>query len=219
MREITDSRLMRTRIKVCGIVRPEDAIQAVTLGIDALGLVFFAGSPRYVNVSGAQALVRVIPPFVSKVGLFLNAPPSEVREVLTSVSLDYLQFHGTETAQYCESFSKPYIKSVPMVDVDDLAQYASQHPNAAGFLLDAVKAGEAGGKGQQFDWHKVPDVFHRPLILAGGLNPGNVAAAIKKTQCYAVDVSSGVEAEKGKKSIDKMRKFVEQVKKVDDAIE
>ncbi len=188
------------------------------LGVDALGLVFYEQSPRYVSVSEAQEIIRVIPPFVTKVGLFLDATPNEVRAVINRVTLDCLQFHGTESAHYCESFDKPYIKSVAMLDLVSFDEYVNRYSSASAFLLDAVKTGEAGGKGQTFAWDKVPRKCSRPLILAGGLNSQNVATAIKSTGCYAVDVSSGVESEKGKKSKERMIDFITQVKQADGSI-
>lgn len=201
----------RTRIKICGITRPEDAAAAAGLGVDAIGLVFYPPSPRFVSVEQARQIVAALPPFVTRVGLFMDADTESVESVLGAVSLDCLQFHGSESPEYCEAFAKPYIKSVPMMEQPDLRAYTAKFPTASAFLLDAVRTGEAGGGGAAFDWHAVPNNFERPLILAGGLNGDNVAEAIRVTRCYAVDVSSGVEAEKGIKSGEKMQEFVKQV--------
>lgn len=187
---------------------------AARLGVDAIGLVFYPPSSRYLSVSQAVAILQVVPPFVTTVGLFLDADEKAIRQVLDSVELDCLQFHGNETDAFCRSFGRRYIKSVPMVDTDDIHAYTTRYPGAAGFLLDAVSNGEAGGKGETFDWGRIPQDLAKPLILAGGLRPDNVAEAIRSTRCYAVDVSSGVEVEKGVKSPEKIRKFVEQVKSI-----
>jgi phosphoribosylanthranilate isomerase len=205
--------IKRTRIKICGIARREDALYASELGVDAIGLVFYRQSPRYLTVDGALEVLRGLPPFVSVVGLFMNADVAAVAAVIDKVPLDLLQFHGGETAEFCRVFGLPYIKSVAMMDSPDVKAYIAQFPEAAGFLLDAVRTGEAGGSGTGFDWRQVPANVGRPLILAGGLNPENVAHAIRQTRCYAVDVSSGVEMDKGIKSPEKMRAFVEQVQK------
>lgn len=204
--------IKRTRIKICGITRREDALQAAELGVDAIGLVFYQKSPRYISIAKAHEILRELPPFVSVVGLFMNAQASEIKAVLDELPLDLLQFHGTETAEFCRAFGLRYIKSVAMMECPDVRAYLAQFPEAAGFLLDAVRSGEAGGSGTVFDWQKVPADTGRPLILAGGLGPENVAHAIRRTGCYAVDVSSGVEVEKGIKSPQKMRAFVEQVR-------
>ncbi|HEY3487330.1 MAG TPA: phosphoribosylanthranilate isomerase [Gammaproteobacteria bacterium] len=203
---------MSTRIKICVITRNEDALYAAQLGVDAIGLVFHRQSPRYVSAAKARAALRGLPPFVSVVGLFMDVDAAEVAAVLDEVPLDLLQFHGRESAQFCRQFGLRYIKSVAMMDGPDVKSYIAQFPDASGFLLDAVRSGEAGGRGAGFDWSKVPMNADRPLILAGGLSPENVAHAIRQTGCYAVDVSSGVEADKGIKNRDKMRAFVEQVK-------
>lgn len=202
----------RTRIKICGITRPEDGRLAARLGADAVGLVFYPGSPRYVSPEQARAIVAVLPPFVAAVGLFLDADAATVAGTLESVSLDLLQFHGRESSGYCESFGRRYVKSVPMMDRPDLHAYTASFPGASGFLLDAVSAGQAGGRGERFGWEEIPRDLAAPLILAGGLTPDNVGDAVAATRCYAVDVSSGVEAEKGVKSPDKMQRFIEQVR-------
>ncbi|MBN1379641.1 MAG: phosphoribosylanthranilate isomerase [Gammaproteobacteria bacterium] len=205
---------MRTRIKICGIIQPEDALLAAELGVDAIGLNFYQPSPRYIGIEQAARLLRTLPAFVSTVGLFMNADGDEVKSVLDTVALDCLQFHGQESRDFCESFGRPYIKSIAMIDNADIHAYTAKYPTAAAFLLDAVQEGEAGGKGQTFDWETIPDNLPKPLILAGGLTPENVATAIRRTNCYAVDVSSGVETQKGIKSQSKIRQFVQQVNSV-----
>jgi phosphoribosylanthranilate isomerase len=179
--------------------------------VDAIGLVFYPQSPRHLSVTRAREVLRGLPPFVSVVGLFMNAQAAEVKAIIDEVPLDLLQFHGHETPEFCQAFGLRYIKSVAMMDNPDVKAYMAQFPEAAGFLLDAVKTGQAGGSGAAFDWRKMPANAGRPLILAGGLGAENVAYAIRQTECYAVDVSSGVEAEKGIKSREKMQAFVEQV--------
>jgi phosphoribosylanthranilate isomerase len=206
---------MRTRIKICGIKRPQDAELAAQLGVDAIGLVFYAASPRFVDTDQAQLVVRATTPFVNCVGLFLDATADYVGSVLSAVDLDLLQFHGRESKEFCESFGKKYLKSVPMLDAVDLAVFMARYPSASGFLLDAVQDGEAGGQGRTFSWSDIPKELtasmQQPLILAGGLSPENVAEAIRVSGCCAVDVSSGVESEKGVKSAEKMRQFVNNV--------
>jgi phosphoribosylanthranilate isomerase len=186
-------------------------LYAAELGVDAIGLVFYRESPRAVTVARAREVLRGLPPFVSAVGLFMDADAAEIATIIGELPLELLQFHGVETPEFCGQFGMRYIKSIAMMDGSDAKVYIARFPEAAGFLLDAVRAGEAGGSGMSFDWNKVPSDAGRPLILAGGLNPENVAYAIRRTRCYAVDVSSGVEMEKGIKSREQMRAFVEQV--------
>lgn len=204
---------MPTRIKICGITRSADAALAAELGVDAIGLVFYAPSPRHVSIAQAQSVAAAATPFVTRVGLFLDASVTEVEQTLAAVPLDLLQFHGQENSQYCESFGKPYIKSVPMLASIDLNEFMAAYASASGFLFDAVADGEAGGQGRTFNWDAIPKRLDKPGILAGGLNPDNVAEAIHASDgCYAVDVSSGVEAEKGVKSAEKMQQFVNTVR-------
>lgn len=204
---------MSIRLKICGITRPEDGSLAAQLGADAVGLVFYPQSPRYVEQQQAREVIAVLPPFVNVVGLFMNAEPEFVDRVLESVPLDMLQFHGDETPEYCASFGRRYIKAVPMMDNNDVAAYTGPFTSAAGFLLDAVRSGEAGGTGRSFDWSRVPEKLTKPVILAGGLNPANIGEAIRRSRCYAVDVSSGVESAKGIKDPEVMRALVEAIKK------
>lgn len=201
------------RLKICGITRPEDGLLAANLGADALGLVFYPQSPRYVEKQQACDVIAVLPPFVNVVGLFMDAEPEFVGRVLESVPLDMLQFHGDETPEYCAGFGRRYIKSVPMMDNNNVAAYTERFSTAAGFLLDAVRPGEAGGTGRSFDWSRIPERLAKPVILAGGLNPANIGEAIRRSRCYAVDVSSGVESAKGIKDPEKMHALVEAIKK------
>lgn len=203
--------MTRTRVKLCGITRCEDALAAVSAGVDAIGLVFHAASRRHVAAEQAAAICRVLPPFVTAVGLFVDAEPERVREVLARVPLDLLQFHGAEAPEYCAAFGRPYIKAVPMRDTDDVSAYARRYPDARGLLLDSHGGGRIGGTGEAFDWQRIPSRLDRPLVLAGGLNPDNVAAAIRQTRPWAVDVSSGVEVSPGIKDNDLIQAFMHRV--------
>jgi phosphoribosylanthranilate isomerase len=202
---------MRTRVKICGITRPQDALAAARHGADAIGLVFYPDSPRAVDIATAQALVRVLPPFVSVVGLFVNAQPHEIRQVLGAVPIDLLQFHGQEPVEACRGYGRPYIKAVAMRDEVDLVQLAQQYSDAAGLLVDTWHPAVAGGSGETFDWERLPATLALPLILAGGLSPENVALAVQQVKPYAVDVSSGVEQQKGIKDEAKIVRFMQEV--------
>lgn len=208
---------MATRIKICGITRPEDALHAAALGADAIGLVFYAASPRAVSAAQARAIVDALPPFVTTVGLFVDATAEEVRGVLDQVPLDLLQFHGDEAPDYCASFARPYIKAIRMREDVDLVREAERFATARGLLLDAYRPGVPGGTGEVFAWERVPAGLSRPIVLAGGLDASNVADAIRQVQPYAVDVSGGVEAEKGIKDAAKMAAFVAAVHQADQA--
>ena len=187
----------RTRVKICGITRPEDALCAATLGADAIGLVFYPPSPRFVDLASAQRIVAAVPPFVAIVGLFMNATPATVQATLDAVHIDLLQFHGDETPEMCGRFAKPYLKAVPMGAGAEPLVYEQDFAEAAALLLDSHGAGHNAGSGQCFDWARIPQQRTKPLILAGGLHPGNVRQAIRAVRPYAVDVSSGVESSKG----------------------
>ncbi|MDX9950758.1 MAG: phosphoribosylanthranilate isomerase [Methylophilaceae bacterium] len=199
---------MRTRVKICGITREEDAIAAVAAGCDAIGLVFYRPSPRYVSPERAAQIVAILPPFVSAVGLFVNAEPAEVEQVKQQVRLDLLQFHGDETSEACERHGMPYMKAVRVKSDTNLLQYAQQFKHARALLLDAFMEGVPGGTGQVFDWNIIPRTFPKPVVLAGGLNPENVVAAIREVRPYAVDVSGGVELNKGIKDAAKIAAFM-----------
>jgi phosphoribosylanthranilate isomerase len=204
---------MRTRVKICGITRPEDGIEAARLGADAIGLVFYAPSPRHVTVAQAQAVCAALPPFVSVVGLFVDAPAPEVLAVLQAVPLDVLQFHGEEAPAYCAAFARPWLKALRMRDGLDVAAESRRYAKAQGLLLDTYQPGQAGGTGVTFDWKRVPQGLNHPVILAGGLTPDNVAEAIALARPYGVDVSGGVEQAKGIKSADKMAAFIREVER------
>lgn len=204
-----------TRIKICGITRAEDALAAARAGANAIGLVFYERSPRHVSIAQAAQLAAALPPFVSSVGLFVNAEAAFVREVLATVPLDLLQFHGDETPEYCAQFSRPYIKAIRVKAGVDLIQCASDFRGAKGLLLDAHVDGIPGGTGATFDWALIPRQLTLPVILSGGLDAENVAAAIRQVRPYAVDVSSGVEASKGIKDAAKIAAFINEVKRAD----
>lgn len=201
------------RIKICGLTRGEDLQQAVQAGADAIGLVFYPPSPRCVDVDTAARLARAVPPFVTIVGLFVNADPGLVRATLSAVPVHVLQLHGDEDEAYCRQFDRPYIKAARVRPGLDLVQYAAAFPSAQAILLDAFADGY-GGSGKVFDWSLVPESLDRPVILSGGLDAGNVGEAVRRLRPAAVDVSSGVEAAKGIKDGEKMRAFVAAVRAV-----
>jgi len=210
-----------TRIKICGITRVADALAAARSGADAVGLVFYERSPRHVSIAQAAQLAAALPPFVSAVGLFVNAEAALVREVLGRVPLDLLQFHGDESPEFCAQFAQPYIKAIRVRAGVDLLQCASVFRSAKGLLLDAHVEGTPGGTGATFDWSLIPKHLPLPLILSGGLDAENVAAAVEQVRPYAVDVSSGVEASKGINTLKgikdaaKIARFIREVKRAD----
>ncbi|NOX93300.1 MAG: phosphoribosylanthranilate isomerase [Gammaproteobacteria bacterium] len=199
---------MTTRIKICGITRPEDAQHAAALGADAIGLVFYGPSPRNVDIEQACAVMNILPPFVTSTGLFVNATAGEIQAVLDRVNLDLLQFHGDESPEFCTRFNRPYIKAIRMCEDVDLQVEAGKYAQARGLLLDACHPSLPGGTGESFEWTRVPDDLPIPVILAGGLSADNVGEAIRTVQPCAVDVSGGVEAEKGIKDWGKMADFI-----------
>ena len=209
------NRISRTRIKICGITREQDIHAVVQSGADAIGMVFYERSPRHVSIARAIQLASVIPPFVTLVGLFVDAEPAFVREVISSIPLDLLQFHGDENPDVCAQFDHPYIKAIRVRAGVDLLQCASDFQAARGLLLDAHVEGVPGGTGTSFDWRLIPQDLPSPVILSGGLYAENVAAAIRQVLPYAVDVSSGVEAGKGIKDAAKIAAFIKEVKNVD----
>ena len=217
----------RTRVKICGITRVEDAICAAQAGADAIGLNFWPGTPRRVSFEQARAIAAALPAFVSVVGLFVDPRPEEVRATLAAVPLDVLQFHGDESPELCASFGRPYIKAVPVKPGIDLLQYARRFDDARALLFDAFRPDAMpGGTGATFDWGQLPaeliDASSRRLILSGGLTPGNVAAAIRQLRPWGVDVSSGVEItgddgqpRRGIKSSTKIFAFIREVRNAD----
>lgn len=208
-------RLRRTRIKICGITNVDDALVAAAAGADAIGLVFYPGSPRAVTIAIARDICEALPPFVTAVGLFVDAEPALVREVLNTVPLDLLQFHGAEIAETCAQFDRPYIKALRMRDDVELLNEALHFADARGLLLDTYRPGVAGGTGETFDWQRIPAVMRARIVLAGGLTPDNVGAAVKQIRPYAVDVSGGVESAPGRKDASKIEQFVAAVYRAD----
>ena len=203
---------MRTRIKICGITSVEDALAAAQLGADAIGLVFYPPSPRYVEVEQAAEIAAALPPFVTTVGLFVNADEQTISEVVSRVRIDLIQFHGNECKDYCGLHQRPYLKAVRMSDEVDLDKQMTDYDQARALLLDTYKAGVPGGTGEQFNWDRVPAHLADKIILAGGLTPENVKDAIAQVHPYAVDVSGGVESAPGKKDKEKMARLIEAVR-------
>ncbi|CAM8389098.1 TrpF Phosphoribosylanthranilate isomerase [Candidatus Methylopumilus universalis] len=201
---------MRTRIKICGITRLEDAKASVHAGCDALGFVFYKESPRYIALDAFKVIVKELPPFVTKAGLFVNDDPAEIEEAIQSGLVNVLQFHGDETPDFCRQFNFPYIKAVAVSSSVDLIQYAKDFHDAEALLLDAYHEHLKGGTGQTFDWNLIPQSLSKPIVLAGGLNVDNVKEAIKKVKPYAVDVSGGVEESKGIKNSLKIQAFIKE---------
>ena len=206
---------MAVKVKICGITSVKDALVVGYSGADAIGLVFYPKSARYLSAKKAAEIVEALPPFITVVGLFLDASTEEVEAILQQVPLDLLQFHGSESPQYCASFSRPYIKAVGMIGLDDFVGYADQYPDAKAFLVDGHATGAAGGTGNTFNWDDIPTHYAKPIILAGGLNPDNIAMAIESTAVYAVDLSSGVEIQPGIKSEKKIIALMQEVKRVE----
>lgn len=204
-----------TRIKICGVTRPDDARAIAEAGADAIGLVFHPPSRRSIGIEAAAAIVAALPPFVTSVGLFLDPEAERVRSVIEGVGVDLLQFHGSETAGFCSGFGRPYIKAVAMADGEDPATVAAAHPGARGLLVDSHAAGQAGGTGTTFAWERLSRERGYRLILAGGLTPDNVAEAVRRVRPDAVDVSSGVEREPGIKDLVQVRRFIEEVRSGD----
>jgi len=202
---------MRTRVKICGITKKADALACIEAGADAIGLVFYAKSPRAVTAEQAAEIVNGLPAFVTTVGLFVDASAEQVNEVLGKVKLDCLQFHGEESAEYCAQFDRAYFKAIRMQQDTDLAAIAKDYAIARALLLDTFVKDTPGGTGQAFDWSLVPEQCDKPIILAGGLRPDNVAEAIKQAKPYAVDVSGGVEKAKGVKDVEKIKQFINEV--------
>ncbi len=202
----------RIRVKICGITRVEDALAAVNAGADAIGLVFYAASPRFVTIAQAQQIVAAIPPFVSVVGLFVNATTAEIESVLSQVRIDIVQFHGDESEHDCQQIKLPYYKAIRVKSDTNLLQCAVEFSGAKALLLDTYSEAAFGGTGQVFDWGLIPQNLTKPVILAGGLVSENVALAIKQVRPYAVDVSGGVEISKGIKDVAKIAAFMQAVK-------
>ncbi len=198
--------MSRVRVKICGITRLQDAQQAVALGVDALGFVFYPASPRYITPADAQKIIEQLPAFVSVVGLFMDADKAFVDDALHTAALDMLQFHGQETPEFCRQFARSYIKAVPMNEAMDVSAYCARFADSRGVLLDSTQFGVAGGTGETFDWNKIPTLA-QPVIMAGGIRAANLRQAVVESGCYAVDVSSGVEVAPGKKDAFKLQQL------------
>lgn len=198
----------RTRVKICGITRVQDALEAVRCGADAIGLVFYAASPRCVTVQQAQKIVAALPPFVSVVALFVNATPTEIETIISQVRIDIVQFHGDETAAECERIKLHYFKAIRVKPDTNLLQCETEFNGAKALLLDTYSESAYGGTGHVFDWDLIPKNMSKPVILAGGLMAENVGLAIQKVKPYAVDISGGVEVSKGIKDAEKIAAFM-----------
>lgn len=201
-----------TRIKICGMTRLDDALHAARSGADAIGLIFYAGSARHVAIDTARDIALRLPPFVTRVGLFVNASAETVRATLRQVPLDLLQFHGEESAEFCRQFGRAYIKALRVKPGVDLLQYAGLYAEAAALLLDTYVDGAHGGTGHTFDWGLIPASVPLPIILSGGLTPDNVTEAVRQVRPWAVDVSSGVERAKGIKDPEQVTRFIQGVR-------
>lgn len=207
--------MSRTRIKICGITRAQDAQAAAASGADAIGLVFYPASPRAVSVQQAAEIVAVLPPFITVVGLFVDEPAANIQRTLEGVSLDVLQFHGDESAEFCEQFERPWVKALRVRPDTDIASACGQFSKARGLLLDAWQQGVPGGTGKTFDWQLVSPSLPADIILAGGLHAENVADAIRAVRPAAVDTSGGVEASPGIKDVEKISSFIAAVRAAD----
>jgi phosphoribosylanthranilate isomerase len=200
-----------TRIKMCGMTRVEDALFAAEIGVNAIGLIFYQASPRAVSIAQAKIIIDRLPPFITTVGVLVNPQPDYVQNLLNTLSLDLLQFHGQEPATDCRRYGKPYIKAIAMHGSLDWPVLLDEYKDAKGLLLDTYQREMPGGTGQLFDWRQIPSGIAKPIILAGGLTPENVAQAIHQVHPYAVDVTTGVEAAKGIKDHDKMQRFMQAI--------
>ncbi|CUA97865.1 phosphoribosylanthranilate isomerase [Thiomonas bhubaneswarensis] len=204
----------RTRIKICGITRVQDAQDAARFGADAIGLVFYPPSARHVSVAQAREIALTVPPFVSVVTLFVNAAPDFVEQVIDQVRPALLQFHGDETPEDCTRYGHPYIRAARMREGLDLLDFASRFSTSQALVMDADQPGYGGG-GEVFDWSRIPANVAHPLVLSGGLHAANVTHAIRQLRPWAVDVSSGVEASKGIKSAQRIAEFIAAVRAAD----
>ena len=203
-----DGLFVRTRVKICGITRVEDALIAVAQGADAIGLVFYPPSPRYVTPVQAAEIVNALPAFVTVVALFVDASRADVEAVLSQVNIDLIQFHGQESADECRQYGKSYMKAIRVKSDTNLVQYMTEYSDAKALLLDTYAEGVPGGTGQVFDWTLIPKNLTKPIVLAGGLDAENVEQAIRQIKPYAVDVSGGVEFKKGIRDAAKIAAFM-----------
>jgi phosphoribosylanthranilate isomerase len=199
---------MSTKIKICGITDSKNALDAVDLGVDALGFVFFGESPRYIEPKKARKIINLLPSFVLRVGLFVNASKEEVLSAISDSSVNVLQFHGNEDEQFCNQFNLPYIKAISFQDGVNLLEYCKLFTSSSAILIDTYSENMRGGTGKTFNWDLLPKELPLPLIVAGGLNSGNVSSLINSINPYGVDVSGGVESDKGIKDYTMMKNFV-----------
>ena len=199
---------MRTRVKICGITRVQDGVSAAAAGADAIGLVFYANTPRYVAIDQAAEIASALPPFVTKVALFVNAPADEVEHVIRQVPIDLIQFHGDESPDFCSAQGKPYIKAVRMKPGVNLHEQRELYHRSCGLLVDSYRAGVPGGTGESFNWSLIPADLREEIVLAGGLTPHNVTAAIRAVHPWGVDVSGGVEAAQGIKDAEAINQLI-----------
>ena len=199
---------MRTKIKICGITNSTNALEASRLGVDALGFVFFSESPRYIEPKKARAIINLLPSFVLRVGLFVNAPKEEVLSVISESRVNMLQFHGDEDENFCNQFNLPYIKAISFKDGINLLEYCQLFASSSALLIDTYSTKMRGGTGKTFNWDLIPKQLPLPLIVAGGLDSENVSSLINSVNPYGVDVSGGVELEKGIKDHNMMKNFV-----------
>jgi len=206
---------MQTRVKICGITRDQDALAAVEYGADAIGFVFYEPSPRHVSVERAASIARRLPPFVTTVALFVNAEADAIAHVVSEVGVDLLQFHGQECPAYCAQHGRPWIRAIQVRPDTDLLAAQAEFIAGRGLLLDAYRPGVPGGTGETFDWDRIPPQLAPRIVLAGGLTPGNVGEAVRRVRPYAVDVSGGVEADKGIKDRDKIKAFIQEVRRAE----
>lgn len=203
------------RVKICGITTTDAALAAAAAGADAIGLVFYNASPRHLaDLGRAREIAFAAGPLINVVGLFVNPQPTEIEKVLSQVPLSLLQFHGNESEAFCRSFARPYLKALRMKPGVDIKASADAYGSAAGLLLDAYRPGIPGGTGEVFDWQQIPPSLPRPLVLAGGLTPANVAQAVTTVRPWAVDVSGGVESSPGIKDVELIRQFISRAKAV-----
>jgi phosphoribosylanthranilate isomerase len=206
---------MRTRTKICGFTRVDDAVAAAKLGVDAIGLVFYPPSPRNVDLGQAIEIVNALPAFITVVALFVDEKEERIKDILSRVSIDCIQFHGNEAGADCRIYNKSYIKAIRMKQGLDIIKISADYQDASALLLDAYHPGIQGGSGSQFDWDLIPESNSLPIILAGGLDERNAEQAVKKVRPYALDVSSGVERTKGIKDVAKIAAFIEAINEGD----
>ncbi|OUS35355.1 N-(5'-phosphoribosyl)anthranilate isomerase ['Osedax' symbiont bacterium Rs2_46_30_T18] len=205
---------MISRVKICGITRLQDAQEAIAAGASALGFVFYGPSPRYIDPESAANIIAALPPFITTTALFVDEDPKRVSSIVAQTQIDLLQFHGAEDENYCRQFNTPFIKALRVQESTDIAAAVASYPSARALLLDTYVKGVPGGTGAVFNWQLIPEQLRPQIILAGGLDATNVAAAIGALRPFAVDVSGGVEAQKGIKCTDKIRAFMAEVGRV-----